>query len=194
MTLGVDGKGDETGTAPDPSRLRRECGLLARGAASGLPSNLAPPPRIRCMNPAELRLLVERVTAALGPGATGETVERVVRAVVDGRPGRSAEPPLPALSIGEGPITGRIIVTAFGCDRPGILAAVSSELRDLGVNVLDVSQKILQGYFTLIMLADLSDSGATVREVQDRLVRHGDALDVRILVQHEEIFEAMNRP
>jgi ACT domain-containing protein len=146
------------------------------------------------LSPTELHALVDRVTAALGPDASAAEVENVVRAVADRRRPRNVEAPPRGATVGEGPITGRIIVTAYGCDRPGILAAISSELRDLGVNVLDVSQKILQGYFTLILLADITGSGATIRRVQERLAHHGEQLGVRVLVQHEELFEAMARP
>jgi ACT domain-containing protein len=93
-----------------------------------------------------------------------------------------------------GPISGRIIVTSYGCDRPGILSALTTELFEAGVNILDVSQKILQGYFTLILLADLSASGLSPSEVQRRLSGPSERLGVRTLVQHEELFHAMHRP
>lgn len=144
-------------------------------------------------SPADVRALIDRIADALGPEATPERVERIARAALAALP---AEPPPPPTrpTVGSGPISGRILVTAYGCDRPGILAAIASELRDLGVNVLDVSQKILQGYFTLILLADLTGSGRTPKEVQERLSGHGDRLGIRILVQHEELFYAMHRP
>lgn len=146
------------------------------------------------LNQAELQSLIDRVADALGPEATPAAVEEVVRAIsVSPQTNRSSET-VNRQSIGDGPITGRIIVTAYGCDQPGILAAITSELRDLRVNVLDVSQKILQDYFTLILLADLSGSGSSPRDVQERLGAHGDRLGVRVLVQHEELFHAMHRP
>jgi len=151
--------------------------------------------------PSDLRFLIDRVADALGDAATPERVEAVARAVLaaergparNGRTATADEPP-PSPAVGDGPISGRILVTAFGCDAPGILAALTAELRDLGVNVLDVSQKILQGYFTLILLADLGASGASPGRVQERLSQHGERLGVRVLVQHEELFYAMHRP
>jgi ACT domain-containing protein len=147
------------------------------------------------MTTAELSALIDRIAAALGSDASPQQVETVARAVLATSPasGGSVDAPPDHQVVGDGPISGRILVTAYGCDRPGILAAITSEMRDLGVNVLDVSQKILQGYFTLILLADITGSGVTTRRVQERLSSHGADLGVRILVQHEELFYAMNR-
>lgn len=147
--------------------------------------------------PADVRALIERIAAALGPDASPAQVEAIARAVLvheqgDGASASVAPPSSP--TVGGGPISGRILVTSFGCDRPGILAALTTELFEAGVNVLDVSQKILQGYFTLILLADLSGSGLGPKDVQQRLAAHADRLGVRVLVQHEELFYAMHRP
>ena len=146
--------------------------------------------------PTDLRALIDRVADALGPDASPAQVEAVARAVLAAEDGQAAPAPAPAFSptVGDGPISGRIIVTSYGCDRPGILAALTSELFEAGVNILDLSQKILQGYFTLILLADLSASGLSPTEVQDRLAAPSERLGVRTLVQHEELFHAMHRP
>ena len=87
----------------------------------------------------------------------------------------------------------RVVVTAYGLDVPGVLAGVTSELRDIGANILDVSQKVLQGYFTLVLFADLPN-GVDVGTVRAGLAARGEALNVRVLVQHEELFQAMHRP
>ena len=147
--------------------------------------------------PADVRALIERIAAALGPDASPAQVEAIARAVLghergDGASASAGPPSSP--TVGGGPISGRILVTSFGCDRPGILAAITTELFEAGVNVLDVSQKILQGYFTLILLADLAGSGLGPKDVQQRLTTHADRLGVRVLVQHEELFYAMHRP
>lgn len=144
------------------------------------------------MTPHEIRSLIDRITDALGPAATPAKVEEIARAVISAEQSSMPEPTVSA-TVGEGPITGRILVTAFGCDQPGILSAITTELQDLNVSVLDVSQKVLQGYFSLILLADIAGSGTTPKVVQDRLTPHAERLDVRIIVQHEELFHAMNR-
>ena len=63
-----------------------------------------------------------------------------------------------------------------------------------GCNILDVSQKILQDYFTLIMLTDIAALHGSVRDLQHQLTELGDRLDVRVMVQREDLFERMHRP
>ena len=135
-----------------------------------------------------VRTLIDRIAASLGPDASAERVERVARAVLDASPAPRGAVPQRAAS-GDT----RVVVTAYGLDVPGVLAGVTSELSDLGANVLDVSQKVLQGYFTLVLFADLPE-GTDVGGVRDRLASRGEALGVRVLVQHEELFQAMHRP
>ena len=144
----------------------------------------------------QIRRLVERVTEAMGPEATPDRVEAVARLVLDEVYGadapagtRAPEAPFVSQEPGE-----RAIVTAYGLDRPGILAAITNVVSDAGCNILDVSQKILQGYFTLIMLADITNMRGDVRELQQKLSEIGERLQVRILVQHEDLFNAMHRP
>jgi ACT domain-containing protein len=141
------------------------------------------------MTQTELRALIERITEALGSAASPERVESVARAVlnVSGTPAIGVSP-------GSGPISGRILITAYGCDQPGILAGVTQVMGEAGANVLDVSQKILQNYFTLIMLADLEGARMNLGQIRERLTALARTLGVQILVQHEEIFHAMHRP
>ena len=144
--------------------------------------------------PADVRALIDRIASALGAEATPERVERVARAVLDasGRvPGAAAV----SHAVASPPTGGaaRVVVTAYGLDRPGVLAAVTAELSASGANILDVSQKVLQGYFTLVLVADLPpalDLGAA----RDALQARGEALGARVLLQHEDLFQAMHRP
>jgi ACT domain-containing protein len=144
--------------------------------------------------PQDLRALIERIADALGPDASPSQVESIARAALGQNGHAEGRTPSNTPAVGAGPISGRIIVTSYGCDRPGILSALTTELFEAGVNILDVSQKILQGYFTLILLADLSASGLSPAEVQRRLSGPSERLGVRTLVQHEELFHAMHRP
>ena len=150
----------------------------------------------------DVRALIDRIALALGSDATPERVERVARAVLDGgavpagaaRPMARPESPRPATRADARPATSsRVVVTAYGHDTPGVLAAITAELSAAGANVLDVSQKILQGYFTVVLVADYP-AGADLGAARDRLSARGDTFGVRVLLQHEELFEAMHRP
>ena len=146
--------------------------------------------------PADVRALIDRIASALGSEATPERVERVARAVLDARaPSAPGRAPAPVAALPSRPASGatRVVVTAYGLDRPGVLAAVTAELSASGANILDVSQKVLQGYFTLVLMADLS-AGTDLGAIRDGLQSRGEALGARVLLQHEELFQAMHRP
>ena len=144
--------------------------------------------------PADVRALIDRIASALGPEATPERVERVARAVLDASAPPAAAGPAPH-TVAAAPASGatRVVVTAYGLDRPGVLAAVTAELSASGANILDVSQKVLQGYFTLVLVADLPAS-LDLAAARDGLQARGEALGARVLLQHEDLFQAMHRP
>jgi len=87
----------------------------------------------------------------------------------------------------------RAIVTVIGKDRVGIIATVCNVLSQHNVNVLDISQTILQEYFTMIMLVDTSDAKLPFAELVDVLKKEGETLGVDIRAQREDIFNAMHR-
>ena len=144
--------------------------------------------------PADLRALIDRIADALGSQATPDRVERVARAVLDAQ-GDSPDHGAVLAARPASPAGGatRVVVTAYGADTPGVLAALTDELAAFGANILDVSQKVLQGYFTVVLVADLP-SGTDVATARDRVASRGDRLGARALVQHEELFQAMHRP
>lgn len=87
----------------------------------------------------------------------------------------------------------KAIVSVVGKDRPGIIAAVSGCLFEQGVNILDITQTILQEYFTMVMLVDLTQSKLPFEELTQKLAELEQGLGMKIRIQHEEIFEAMHR-
>ena len=87
----------------------------------------------------------------------------------------------------------RAIVTVVGRDRVGIIAGISALLAERGVNVLDVSQTILEQYFTMIMLVDAKECRLPFSELADELERGGEGLGVSVRIQREDIFEAMHK-
>ncbi len=87
----------------------------------------------------------------------------------------------------------KVVITVLGRDRVGIIARVTACLADNDVNILDISQTILQGYFTMIMLAEILEGGPEIPELAARLERVGEELGVQVRVQHEGVFTAMHR-
>ncbi len=85
------------------------------------------------------------------------------------------------------------IVTVVGKDRVGIIAGVSSLLSANNVNILDISQTILQDYFTMMMLVDLSYVAVSLKELKEKLDVAGKELKVAINMQHADVFQAMHR-
>ena len=87
----------------------------------------------------------------------------------------------------------RAIVTVIGKDKPGIIAKVATELANVKVNIEDISQTIVQGNFTMIMLCDFSNAKVVLLELRDIMKKVGDEIGVSIHVQHEDIFNAMHK-
>nr|WP_325217371.1 ACT domain-containing protein [uncultured Oscillibacter sp.] len=84
------------------------------------------------------------------------------------------------------------IVTVLGQDRVGIIAAVCNRLANYNVNILDISQTILQGAFTMVMAVDVSKSTASFGELGKGLNDLGAEMGLSIRIQREEIFDAMH--
>ncbi|MBP3208719.1 MAG: ACT domain-containing protein [Oscillospiraceae bacterium] len=84
------------------------------------------------------------------------------------------------------------IVTVIGKDRVGIIAAVCIKLAEMNINVLDISQTIMQGKFTMIMAVDVSEATVSFAEVRDALAELGREMELTIRIQREEIFNAMH--
>ena len=87
----------------------------------------------------------------------------------------------------------KAIVTVIGKDQVGIIAAVCSLLAQYHVNVLDISQTILQEYFTMIMLVDITQNTVSFAELAEKLEQAGKERSLSIRIQREDIFEAMHR-
>lgn len=87
----------------------------------------------------------------------------------------------------------RAIVSVIGKDRVGIIASVCGMLSEKGVNILDISQTILQEYFTMIMLVDISKCSEPFAVLVKEIEEMGKALGLEIHMQRDTIFEAMHR-
>jgi len=87
----------------------------------------------------------------------------------------------------------KTILTVIGKDQTGIIAGISQKLYELDINILDVTQTIMDEYFTMIMLLDLTKINVSFDEVKSALMTKGDQLNVKVNIQREEIFDAMHR-
>ena len=87
----------------------------------------------------------------------------------------------------------KAIVTVIGKDRVGITAAVCALLAQHNINILDISQTVLQDYFTMVMLVDTSACTASIGEMADLLEQAGKGMELSIRIQREDIFNAMHR-
>jgi ACT domain-containing protein len=89
--------------------------------------------------------------------------------------------------------TMKAVITVLGCDRVGIIAAVTAVLAESNTNILDISQTIMADIFTMIMMVDLSKATMDCQELQEQLKERGTALGVEIRLQRDEIFRSMHR-
>jgi ACT domain-containing protein len=87
----------------------------------------------------------------------------------------------------------KAILTVIGQDRVGIVYGISKELAENDVNIEDISQTIIQDYFTMIMLVTIDESQVSIGILQKRLEAIGDELGVKITIQQEDIFRFMHR-
>lgn len=87
----------------------------------------------------------------------------------------------------------KAIVTVIGKDRVGIIADVCTSLAENGVNVLDISQTVLQDYFTMMMIVEMDGCTRSFRELSELLRDRGEGRGLVIRIQREDIFEAMHR-
>ena len=87
----------------------------------------------------------------------------------------------------------KTIITVVGKDTVGIIATVCTYLADSGINILDISQTIVSGYFNMMMIVDMSATAKDFNTVADDLDALGQNIGVVIKCQREEIFDSMHR-
>lgn len=85
------------------------------------------------------------------------------------------------------------IITVVGKDSIGITAKVCVYLAENSVNILDIAQTIVGGYFNMMMVVDIQESSKSTEIIVNELKEIGDEIGVQIKVQHEKIFETMHR-
>ncbi len=86
----------------------------------------------------------------------------------------------------------RAVLTVVGKDKTGIIAKVSGFLAERKVNILDISQTIMEDYFAMIMLVDVGGASISLSQLAEECAEMGKNIGMSIHVQHEEIFNAMH--
>lgn len=87
----------------------------------------------------------------------------------------------------------KTIITVVGKDTVGIIARVCAYLADNNINILDISQTIVQGYFNMMMIVDRSGGTKQFKEIVEELEKLGEEIGVIIKCQREDIFNSMHR-
>ena len=87
----------------------------------------------------------------------------------------------------------KCVITVVGKDTVGIIAKVCTYLADTGINILDISQTIVSGYFNMMMIIELQNSSKDFGLICDELENLGKEIGVNIKLQHENIFNKMHR-
>jgi ACT domain-containing protein len=148
--------------------------------------------------------LIYRITRAvygrLGSGADERTVEGLVmdvyRAVEPFTSNGAGAPGGGGLREGATRAEGspdRLVVSVFGVDHPGIVAAVSQILAEAKCSIIDINQTVVSGKFAMVIIADTARAGANASELKERFRTEGERLGVRIYAQREDLFNAMHR-
>jgi ACT domain-containing protein len=152
--------------------------------------------------------LIYRITKAvyhrLGSSADEQTVEQLVTEVyreiepfvnTNGSayvPPQSYPTSSSVTSQSEG-ASDRIIISVFGMDHPGIVAAVSQILAEADCSIVDIDQTVVQGKFAMVIIANISRAKDSATELKERLRQAGEKLGVHIYAQREDLFNAMHR-
>lgn len=87
----------------------------------------------------------------------------------------------------------KAVITVIGKDKIGIIAEITSVLSSNKANIVDISQTILQDYFTMVMLVELEKMDISFMELKDKLSKSGESIGMSVKIQHEDIFNAMHK-
>ena len=134
----------------------------------------------------EVRKITFEAIGELGDKATPEAVKELVRKRIESM---GADYKFEKNDIS----SGRVILTSFGLNHPGIIAGVTKALGDANCDIQDLSQKILGDFFTMIMVVDISASEKDLKEIQEEMNKIAELLKIKIYLQHEDVFRYMHR-
>ena len=87
----------------------------------------------------------------------------------------------------------QVVLTIVGKDKVGITAKVTNALSEMNINIININQNIMQGFFNMVLIADMEGANVTLADARQRMVQLGEEIGVEIRLQSEEIFTAMHR-
>lgn len=87
----------------------------------------------------------------------------------------------------------RVVLTIVGKDKVGIIAKVSNALADMNINIININQNIMQGFFNMVLIADMTAASVPLAAAREQMAALGQKIGVEIRLQSEEIFTAMHR-
>lgn len=87
----------------------------------------------------------------------------------------------------------KLVITVVGKDRVGIVSDIASVCKELHVNIMDITQKVFDDMFAMVMLAQMAGDSAPFEEIADRLEKCGEKAGLKIHTMHEDIFNSMHR-
>ena len=87
----------------------------------------------------------------------------------------------------------QVVLTIVGKDKVGITARVTNALAEMNINIININQNIMQGFFNMVLIADMEGANVTLADARRRMVQLGEEIGVEIRLQSEEIFAAMHR-
>lgn len=144
----------------------------------------------------DIRKIAEEVLRQLGQPVSEENVAQIVQAAVAKTESEQTDAVREWKKVQasqKAPRGDRIIVTAFGENRSGILAGLTGTLAQYQCDILDLTQKLMQEFFTVMFLVDISEANADFETVKNALIKKGEELNLKVIIQHEAIFNAMHR-
>jgi len=132
----------------------------------------------------KLRDITLEAIKELGENATQQNVKEVVEQAI-----QNLGDSIPTIATS----TGQVILTSFGLNKPGVIAAITTALSKSNCDISDLSQKLMGDFFTMIMIVDTSNSELSLSDIQNEMKKISDEMNIKIMLQHEEIFRGMHR-
>lgn len=137
------------------------------------------------LSESEIRKITLQAIADLGENATPDKVKEVVSKAISNSPISNSN--------NDSKSEGKVILTSFGMNHPGIVAGVTQALSKANVDIMDLSQKLMGEFYTMIIILDISNSPKDLSEIQNDLNIIAEELKIKIYLQHEDLFRYMHR-